>query len=205
MLFFYTVVMSFLMVFPWGFHHHLAWEDPARHSRRDCANYGGWFQGMGSHPQVQPCCSLLWIVFPVGLESFWDLQLSVSTVGMGLAFLQWSLNLWGDSSCAELCCSTSCEERCADSSNKNHWPPLHGITEGHDRNLAVSNLFPQAGHTLHGWAHGFESTAFGQCVGGYERAAVLRPQKQVWYFFVDSELAFGLHVVLVYVFFVFWF
>ena len=56
---------------------------------------------------VVPCFE---IVFPVGLESFWDLQLSVSTVGMGLAFLQWSLNLWGDSSCAELCCSTSCEE-----------------------------------------------------------------------------------------------
>ena len=56
--------MSFWMVFPWGFHHHLAWEDPARHSRRDCANYGGWFQGMGSHPQVQPCCSLLWNCFP---------------------------------------------------------------------------------------------------------------------------------------------
>ena len=39
---------------------------------------------------VVPCFE---IVFPVGLESFWDLQLSVSTVGMGLAFLQWSLNL----------------------------------------------------------------------------------------------------------------
>jgi hypothetical protein len=36
---------------------------------------------------------LLWIVFPVGLESFWDLQLGVSTVGMGLAVFQWSLNL----------------------------------------------------------------------------------------------------------------
>lgn len=200
----YTVVMSFSLVLPWCFHHRLVWEGRARHSRRDCANCGGWFQGMGSNPQVQPCCPLLWIVFPVGLESFWDLQLGVSTVGMGLAVFQWSLNLWGESSCAELCCSTSCEERCADSSNKNRRPPLRGITEGHI-GIFLSPIFSHKPGTLFMDEHMVLKALHLDSVSVDMNVQLCFDPKSKCDTFCGFRASFWFTCGLVYVFFVFWF